>query len=631
MKLFIVNFKNENNLLPFEPFYYEGIADGNISLFSKTLMSLSQLDEVRVWLETEINRNPFSIEQGIVVFQIPRNLTMPLDKEDYEVTALVYIRELVEKHFDGRFQFVCFFLDEVGKDENNDPSYNHLKYIYKNLCYSDLPVDDLPAIFKNEEEVLGDILICDKTQMDAQRINQVQDPVFREFYLNSLHEQLIGNRADKEAMQQAMTAFVNDCRAHIQHIYYYHVPYFGGDIAKKLRIMLIICDYLCKLAKAQQELPPFRPDDTTNDNSQFLKDYNIDLHEKAELVATYIKRLGDWLNKNKPHEELSDFPELSYDFDYETIDEFMRFRHYINDVMKRFRIRPGFKELAEFDVTEYVIKDLKQTLSESDKMLDDFCDVVVDNAFNWWRQNADYLSEGLNKDNMETQELKQDKKLLEAMNQFTPTRRPGYTEECAMLQDLEAINMRIKEVGARMKSYSPVAFAMTVLFSLASIGICYFVTQYSVFMKENTWSVYGIYLGGLAASFLLPYGILRIQHMRKIKKLLKLCEKRIFDFLEVYSKQAEEFGKNMKAAMNYYCFFTRQCKKAAEKEKHTEKHLKYLWHRPKMEAIITNLSCFKNLIQTENAKAVKENNIPPLKDFEDDAAHSKFYQMKIYN
>lgn len=65
-----------------ETFFFKDVREGRTALFKRSLTSLDELSLVRDWLTEEVNRNPFSIDNGVVVFFIPRDLTgrrIPMD------------------------------------------------------------------------------------------------------------------------------------------------------------------------------------------------------------------------------------------------------------------------------------------------------------------------------------------------------------------------------------------------------------------------------------------------------------------------------------------------------------------------------------------------------------------------
>ena len=84
MKMFLVDVMGCLELPHHETFFYRDVREGRVSLFRRSLTSLDELSLVCEWLTEEVNRNPFSIDNGIVVLFIPRDLTRRRVPMDYE-------------------------------------------------------------------------------------------------------------------------------------------------------------------------------------------------------------------------------------------------------------------------------------------------------------------------------------------------------------------------------------------------------------------------------------------------------------------------------------------------------------------------------------------------------------------
>ena len=116
MKIFLVDIMSCLELPHHETFFFKDVKERRIALFNQSLSSLDKLTLVRDWLTEEVNRNPFSIDNGIVLFFIPRDLTGRRVPTDYEIYVKLCIHELVLKYLDKRFRFFCYFLDKTDRN-----------------------------------------------------------------------------------------------------------------------------------------------------------------------------------------------------------------------------------------------------------------------------------------------------------------------------------------------------------------------------------------------------------------------------------------------------------------------------------------------------------------------------------
>ena len=226
------------------------------------------------------------------------------------------------------------------------------------------------------------------------------------------------------------------------------------------------------------------------------------------------------------------------------------------------------------------------------------------------------------------EEKKKEQTIAEKMNQFVTNELPGYPAELKLRQELELLGKKIRKIGRYLKKMNILAFLGTIFFVLVSIGAVYYGLQYSVFNKENTWQVYGIYLGILMVLFTSSYITVRVSYHRKIRKYLKKCLDLVMEFLQTYISRATEFEKNLNASMEFYCAVDENNKKTKQRSEQTEFEKRKQWHQLKIKQILGNLSFFDGFVQGE--RPVPERGVPPLDLFEDDARHSDFYQMRIF-
>lgn len=209
---------------------------------------------------------------------------------------------------------------------------------------------------------------------------------------------------------------------------------------------------------------------------------------------------------------------------------------------------------------------------------------------------------------------------------------PGYPEELQLMQDLDIINSKIRYIGSRIKAARPILFLFTLLFSLVSVSSFYFFAQNSIFAKEHTWWVFIGYLAVCGILFLLSYSSLRLYYKRQISKLFKECRELIKDFLERYKKRAEEFERNVNAAMGFVCTQDKHFKLSEQRHDTKWEKERFRWHKFKIQSILKNLEYFNAF--TAGTAAAEESNPPQIPSkktpYQHDDAHSEFYQMRIF-
>ena len=117
-------------------------------------------------------------------------------------------------------------------------------------------------------------------------------------------------------------------------------------------------------------------------------------------------------------------------------------------------------------------------------------------------------------------------------------------------------------------------------------------------------------------------------YKHKIGKLLKICKREVAEFLKNYKIMAEEFEKNLNLMTDYACL-----KEYLDKKKDIEflrknDIKKYNWHKRKVREILDNLCHFNDFVK--DAETIKETDDIDFVDFNNDAEHTEFYQMKIF-
>ena len=622
MKIFLVDVHNAIDMAHYETFFFQNIKQGNISVFEKSLDSLNELNSVLMWITEEMNRNLYSVDQALVIILLPRKLSAVKTPRDYEIFAKMYIDELLRQHLDRRFSYLCFYVDDTGQYQADDTVYREIDAVNERFSSDDtvlrnsfLPIK-LPE--GDPKECVGNLVAVLPDRVIANYYQRVLD-LLRQTELN-IDESMIR----VEDWYQSM--FLRTCREEISDIRVFRCPYFTNDIAQKIEIVLKIVKYICSFADG------FRSNiDFDIQMTEFLKPekfdaFSVDLELIRKEIVTYRERLAGW----KPKDVYDKNNQRVY-FNYDSGDHSKDFEERIKKVSiddLRSALHPSMKEVSEFDIQEKVFVSLDRLIADADLQLRSFCEERLEEMRLFRSRSHPTEIERSEDVPLNDEEKKKEQTIAEKMNQFVTNELPGYPAELKLRQELELLGKKIRKIGRYLKKMNILAFLGTIFFVLVSIGAVYYGLQYSVFNKENTWQVYGIYLGILMVLFTSSYITVRVSYHRKIRKYLKKCLDLVMEFLQTYISRATEFEKNLNASMEFYCAVDENNKKTKQRSEQTEFEKRKQWHQLKIKQILGNLSFFDGFVQGE--RPVPERGVPPLDLFEDDAMHSDFYQMRIF-
>ena len=128
--------------------------------------------------------------------------------------------------------------------------------------------------------------------------------------------------------------------------------------------------------------------------------------------------------------------------------------------------------------------------------------------------------------------------------------------------------------------------------------------------------------------FVFSYFRVRNYYIRQIRKCLYEARELVRQFFDRYKERAKEFESNLNAAVKHYCIVYNNNREAARRFRLTDFEKRKKWHSIKIKDILNNLSYFDTFVR--DVYPVRENDFPTLTDLNDDAAHSDFYQMKIF-
>lgn len=625
MKMFLVDVMGCLELPHHETFFYQDVREGRVSLFRRSLTSLDELSLVREWLTEEVNRNPFSIDNGIVVLFIPRDLTGRRVSMDYENYVKLCVNELVSRYLDKRFKFVCFFLDKADRNAKDDSEYRRIREVCEVFASDDPELRSafLPASFVPKEDEVAETEAL---------INSLGDSAARRFYLRILDivrkADTVGGVLSHEEWYR--TRFLGQCSEAISEISDFHVSYFSGDVSKKQELLLKTVEYICSFSQGYDPEKDFSlqyKDFLTEKN---FEQFDPDMDTIRMRIAVLKRRLTKWTAPDTTEEEETDpiaFDNEDHSKEFEKEIEKISADE-LKKLMRQALKGHSLKEMCGHEFTSSTMDSLQQLLANANKKLKAFCGERVRDFSVFFRKHESAVIDREDDEGLTESEKEAELELAKLMNRYSANELPGYSEELRIQQELDLIGKKIYKIGACLERMKLLPFLLTVLFALASIGLYYYGVQNSVFDKENTLYVFILYLVAMAVPFALVYFSVKAYYKKKVRKLFKKCMELVREYLQSFVGKAKEFENNINSAMNYYCRAERNNRVSRRRRNDREYEERILWHRLKISEILENLKYFDGFVAGVVPK--EETAVPKLDPFDDDAMHSEFYQMRIF-
>lgn len=619
MKTFIVDIGNCLELSHNETFFYKYMDEGSISLFKDSISSLQELGKIEKWLKSEINRNPFSIDEGLVVFYIPRNLTGKLSAYYYDNIIRIYIHQLVVTKLDDRFKYVCVMLDQSDENENNDYVYKTIESKTTGICSDDPILKGKMPAFETKNSQTPDAI---KNQLDT-----IDDDVLREFYEGLLQQEIVAANGKKENLRNIGNAFASSGNDIIGNVRLLSIAHYHGDIAQKTKAIIKLICYVCEYTKDD------KPDDFESRVSSFAKKQNFDQYmpdydKIRQKIADYRFRLSGWLVQ---HHKAPVYKDANVDeAKYLATNKAEEFKSEIENItlgiIEDRIFNPSFRDIVNSNIADEIFDKLDAILENAHKKLHSFCKEIIDGVFQTHSLYPRFkLTE---KENLTPEEKELETEILNRLNLYTVNELPGYPAEVRLRQELEDINQKIQYFAERVKVYKKSAFVGTLVVSLLSVFLLYFGAQNSVFVKENTWWVFFFYNAVAGACFSLSYFLLRSYYKHQVRKLLAIAKKKVSKFLENFRKRAEEFENNVNTEMELYCKKYKHDKLSVDRNSSHTKIEKFNWHKLKIRSIMTNLMFYDGFIAGTEPKA-SEQEISDKALLSGDAEHSYFYHIDL--
>lgn len=608
MKIFIVNINDCLSFSQYEPFFYEHIYKGDLILLDE-ISDTCELDKTYNQILSHINRHPFSFKEGVVFLFIPRDFSKPLSPQDYELYNNINIYMNLVRNMRGSFRFFTFYVDKTDKLESNDATYIQLKKVSHSMKSDSVELDryflSLPEIPENPGDFKAFI---------RERISCLK-PDMGSFYEYMLQFASDVKESNKIEFSNLVKGYIGEARSRLAVIEEITQPVFCDDISDDIRAKIKIIYYIKSLITKKVTI------DKIPKYSDFVFE---DFDRVKRLIATYLRRLKLWYYEHSSISQKAVCTRRAFRMSTSAAADY---KEEIDDIITKELRTIKVNKVSRIDLVDSVFDKLNIIISRAHDALEVFVTKESKELFN----PINYYDIGEYEFSLDEDVSLEDKReeadVLEHMNNYSPFSLPGYSEENRLEQELEAINTKINCILERLNVYKKRAFLGAFLFSVISVAALYFGTQYSVFLKENTWWVFGLYMVVAAMGFSTAYITVRKRYLKDIEFLLLECKDKVERFLGSFQTVAEEFEANLIVAGEYSCLKDFLEQKRAARDSYQETKRKHTWHMMKVNQIITNFSFFDGFIK--NALPYDENPVT-MSSYDHDPEHTEFYQMKVF-
>ncbi len=620
-KIFLVNVNDCISFSHYEPFFYESLYRERLCILDE-IKDTCELDNTYKQILECVNQNPFSFDEGVVFVFIPRNFEKPLVAQDQDVYnfANVYMK-LVRKLGDD-FRCCIFYVDKTNMLEHNDAAYRQIASLSDRMSITE-PCGEyanyFPVIpvFATATEVTSEETEDYDFKAYINKKTETLVPCMKDFYRFVLNQQSDLGEKTVTGFKNGVNDYIGDLKAAVNDMMCFREQVYRNAIADDIKAKIKVVEYIKMLTFQNATEDPFI---TYN---EFVFN-NADYNTEKSLLATYRKRLSDWLSESDNFEIRTE--EKCPKYVFKTVSNVDRFNAEIDKVIDAISITSG----TDTNVADEIFGQLSFVISNAWRMLSDFAKETSKALYDEDSYTS-YEQESFKLDETASQEEVDEIQKLEEMNHHSVHNLPDFSDENRLEQELNIINGQIKDVNGRLSVYRLKSFFMSLLFSLISVLGLYAGTQYSVFNKEDSWWVFGLYGAVAALSFTLSYIFVKRRYNKELLMYKQDCATKVKEYLIEFKNMAEEFQNNINAAGNYAAFKRTSDKKAEERKKYTDTKNKFSWHKMKVMQILNNLEFFDNFILEDIAGRPQNEERVPFDNFDHDPVHTEFYHLKIFN
>lgn len=595
MKVCLVNVRNCINYSQYGPFFFEHIKSGDCVIYND-VTSMDDLDGLYNFILSEINRNAFVSDKVKLIFLIPRNMISPT-VQDYEFFNNVSIYTAVLSKLKIFSEVSTFYFDNC-YGEKGAESQRRCKRV-SDTMYTD-------------DATLGAYLpVCDCSNRDVsclrKRIEAVTHKQYREFYLGVLDE--FAGALEEENPEQLMVDFTVKCVDKTKNIIRNVVEVSPGDIAGNIRETLRVVYFIKSVI------------DNPGISLAEAERFRLDHDEVRKIVITYKKRLEEWDNSFFRKEYKTEARKKTF-FGLQRAGE----EKLLTQKIKSHFDKEGL--LTSGDPkgnVEGIFEILDKIIYESEQIMK----TAADKAIKEVKDESLYREESVGEDE---DVRSQERRLLEEIGSGALSdvvvEAPGICDRIRMEHWLEGKKKEIDSLRRHKEQYELKSFLKVFAFNLLSVAVLYFIAQYSVFVKDHAFWIYGLYCAVTAVGFSGSF-IANLRHYDvSINKIVESVQKKVNNFLIDYDTAIMNFQKNLKMMAEYKCLKEYVDRlDALELEKETDMK-KYEWHKQRVREILLNLRHFDDYV--DGAEPAEEGVFELNATLDDDVEHSKFYQMKIF-
>lgn len=593
----------------YAPFFYEHIYRGDLVMLDD-IADTSQLKDTYHQLVFHLNSKPFAYRQSVVLLFIPRDFSLPLRPQDYELYNDIHTYLHLLRYLSNDFKVYTFYVDRTGELEQNDAVYQQLRTVNRSL-QANRPelTSHFLSPFDSDLPQEGDY-----KEYLRRQIAKLSDST-RPFYLDML-DRVADIHATSTMFHNALNHYIGEAVACLSEVNHLYAPIYRLDLSKEIEEWLKIVYYIKDMV--EQKLAP--------EDMPAYKDYAFTRYDHVRrLLATYCKRLSAWSHSTPPIPQQGTYTHWEFRCSGNAAVEYQgKIDTLIEQSLKSVRI----DSLRTQNVVDRVFSQLSAIVTDAWSSLQDFTAkqsrILLDpNSYQPGSQ------EPFDLDSTGQEDAQEEAQLLEQTNQHSrdAAQIPDFSAENRLEQELELINNQINQILENLNNYRFSTFMASFLFAILAVAGLYIGAQYSIFIKENTWWILGLYLLFSGAVFCTAYLTVRRKYQKEIKALLGDCKDKVLHFLRAFQQIAADFEQNIIATGRYSCLKRQLDEKKAAREAYHLSMQKYAWHKTKVEQILRNFTFFNGFIN--HAPAYEESSIT-LDTYDHAPEHTEFYLMKVF-
>lgn len=596
MKVCLVNVRNCINYSQYGPFFFEHIRKNECVIYNAA-EGMEDLNGLYEFLLAEYNRNAFGSKGVKLLFLIPREMKV-LDATDYEFYNDINIYMQIVSKLDIFSEIATIYFDSCDERVKGE---THRR------CH------EISSIFYSSDNVFERYLpmcegnVCEKSVL-YEKVEKVSTPHFKAFFEKILAD--IPDEMEERYKCSLMNIFSSKCAEELPDIIKQYELISPYDIADSITKTIKVIYFIKSLFENERG--------SVNEYEAF----SIEHKKVKEIIATYRKRIERW--HSTPFSK--NYPSVDNIKCFCGLDNAEEFKFTIDEIVDEQLVKLEIKKNCSVDVAEEVFKKLGSIVEHADDELKKFANKDTEIFLDEKKSYSEISANDISRDKID--QKNRQKELLNALNKYAPIKIAGVTEQIKLEQRLENISKKIENLLLCKKAYTKKAFLLTFAFAVLGVIALYFMAQVSVFVKDNGFAVYVIYSAIISVGFGIMYIVMSNYYKKQIFLLLKASKQEVKDYLEDYKVIAEEFEKNLNNIAEYICYKDFLDKVESIESLRESDIKKYEWHKRKVNEILSNLRHFNDYIF--GTSPVEEGQEIDLTDFNHDAEHTEFYQMKIF-